>query len=113
MEAEVEVLEPQDNTMKEIAVQAEVTRIQVPVQTIIFNNEEKVIYEKAFALVCPKCRTILQQFQPGIPEIDIYKAINTDKEELLNHAMYCSKCGQKIKIMRPMPVVVDTPVVAE
>ena len=111
MEAEVEILEPKDDL--EISVQAEVAKVKVPVQTIIVNNEQQILYSTAYALICPKCRNILQQFQPGVPEIDVYKALNTDKEDLLNHSMYCVKCGQKIKVMRPMPVVVDTPVVTE
>ena len=103
-ETDIEVLEPQDNWKKEIPVTAEVRTIQVPVQQIIVNNEVKQILGESVVLICPKCKTIIQQFQPGIPEVEVVKALNTDKEQVLNATMYCKGCGQKLRLMRPMPV---------
>lgn len=106
-EVEIEVLEPQDNWEKEYPVLAELITTQVPVQRIIINGEEQVVTSEACALICPKCRLIIQQFQPGIPEVEILKALCTDNEEALNRTLYCQKCGQKLKVMRPMPVEGD------
>ena len=57
-----------------------------------------------FVLVCPSCGEIVKQFQPGDRYIDILKSCNTDDEKLLNSFVYCRYCGQKISLMRPMPV---------
>lgn len=103
-EVEIEILEPVNDWEKNIAVQAETRIIRVPVQQIIINNEVKTVYGGAVALVCPKCNAIIQQFQTGITEIEVVKALNTDKEEDLNKTMYCHKCGQRLRILRPMPV---------
>lgn len=102
-EVEVEILEPQEHWEKEIAVVAETRIAKVPVQTIIVNNEQQVMYGEAVCLVCPKCNTVIQQFQPGIPEVEIIKALNTSDEKLLNKHLYCKACGQKIQMMRPLP----------
>ena len=104
-EVEVEVLEPKENWQKELAVVAEIRKAKVPVQTIIVNNEQQVVYADAFCLVCPRCNTIIQQFQPGIPEVEIVKALNTSDEKMLNKHLYCKACGQKIQIMRPEPFI--------
>ena len=103
-EVEVEVLEPQENWEKEIPVLAEVVTTKVPIQRMIINNQEQVIMGEVSALICPKCRLIIQQFQPGLPAVEVHKALCTDKEEALNHTIYCQKCGQKLKVFRPMPV---------
>ena len=104
MDTEVELLEPQEHWDKEIPIQAELVTTQVPIQQIIINNEVQNIMGDAHVLICPKCRLIIQQFQPGVPEVEIHKSLCTDKEEALNHTMYCKKCGQKLKVFRPAPV---------
>lgn len=106
-ECEVEILEPQNNWEKEIPALAEIVTTQIPVQRIIVNNQEQVIMGEATALICPKCRTIIQQFQPGIPAIEIHQSLCTEDEQALNHTIYCQKCGQKLKILRPMPIEVE------
>ena len=106
-EVEIEILEPVDGWEKNIAVQAETRIVRVPVQQIIINNEIKTVYGGAVALICPKCKTIIQQFQAGITELEVIKALNTDKEEDLKKAIYCNKCGQRLRILRPMPVEVS------
>lgn len=103
-EVEIEILEPVNDWEKNIAVQVETRIVRVPVQQIMVNNEVKTLYGGAVALICPKCNAIIQQFQTGVTELDVIKALNTDKEEDLNKTMYCNKCGQRIRIMRPMPV---------
>lgn len=107
MEINAEILESVDNWEKELAATAEVRRAQIPVQTVIINGEEQVIYDDTFALVCPRCNTILQSFQPGLPLVEILKALNAKDEESLNKTLYCKKCGQKIRILRPAPVEAD------
>ena len=101
---DIEILDPVENWEKELPVQVELGRTRVPVQTIIINNEQKVMYADAFCLVCPKCNTVIKQFEPGVPAIEIIKAINSADSELLNKTLYCSKCGQKLKVFRPIPV---------
>ena len=77
---------------------------KIPVQSIVVNGQEQVIEEEAIVLVCPTCGEIIKQFQPGVEYIDILKSCNTDDEKLLNSYVYCRHCGQKISLMRPMPV---------
>jgi hypothetical protein len=103
-EVEVEVIEPKSNWEKELPMQAEVVTTQVPIQRIIVNGQEKVAMGDACVLMCPRCRLVIQQFQPGIPEVEVYKALCTDKDEELNKTIYCQKCGQKLRVLRPMPV---------
>lgn len=103
-ETEVEVLEPQENWEKEVPVLAEIQTVQVPVQQIIINNEMQNIMGEACVLICPKCRLIIQQFQLGIPEVEVHKDLCTDDEAALNHTLYCQKCGQKLKLFRPLSV---------
>ena len=101
---DVEVLEPVANWEKEIGVVAEVAQVQVPVQRIIINDEERVVMGDAFVIKCPVCGTAIQQFPIGLTEADVVLALNTDKGNYLNGFIYCAHCGQKIRIFRPMPV---------
>lgn len=101
---EVEVLEPVTNWEKEVGVQVEVDKIQVPVQRIIINDEERVIMGDVYVIKCPKCGNIVQQFPVGLEEADVVLSLNTDKENYLNGYLYCTHCGQKLRIFRPMPV---------
>ena len=107
MNEDVEIIEPQDNWEKEFPVLTKLAHVKVPVQQMIINGQEEIVYDTAAALVCPKCRAVIQQFQLGVSDIDILKAINSDDPEILSKTIYCSKCGQKLKIFRPMPVEVD------
>ena len=104
MEVEVDILEPQEAWEKELATQAAIRAIRVPVQTMVINGEEKVVMGKSLALVCPKCGTVIQQFQAGISEIEVYKSLTTEDESLLNQTIYCAGCGQKLKLMRELPI---------
>lgn len=104
---DVEILEPKETWEKDIAVTAAVVSTKVPVQRIVINNQEKVVMGNACAIICPKCRTVIQQFQPGVSEVDIYKSLYTDDEQELSKTIYCKECGQKISILRPMPVVAN------
>jgi len=101
---EVEVLEPIDNWEKEIPVLAEVIENEIVVQQIIINNEIQNITGKAHALVCPECKRIIQQFPSGVSEAEIAHALCTDKEEQVNGFIYCSGCGRRVRLFRPMPI---------
>ena len=103
-QTEVEVLEPKENWEKEIPELAELVSVSVPVQTIIINGERQEILGEAYVLICPKCRAILYQFQPGISAAEILKSLNTDDENELGKYMYCKACGQKLSLMRKPPV---------
>lgn len=103
-EVEVEILEHQDSSDKEFPILAELAVIRVPIQHVIVNGQEHIEYREAFALICPKCKKVIQQFNPGASEVDIVKSLCTNKEEELNYHVYCAKCGQKLSFMRPMPI---------
>ena len=92
---------------KEIAALAELAMSRVPVQTVIVNGQEQVIEDMAYALVCPKCKAKIQAYQPGVPELAILKELQTSDESLLNSTVYCSKCGQKLKLFRETPIEVE------
>lgn len=104
---EIELLDPVENWEKNIPLLADVVSTEVPVQRIIINNEEQVIMGEACALICPECRVILQQFQPGVSEVDILKSLCTDDEKQLNHTIRCKKCGHLLKVFRPIPLEAD------
>ena len=103
-EAEFDVLEPRETDWKDIPVQAAIRTVRVPVQQIVINNELRTEYGAAVALVCPKCNGVLQQFRPGVPEVEVAKALCTDDQEALGKSLYCRSCGQLLRIMRPAPV---------
>ena len=103
-ELEQEVLEPITDWEKEIPVLADIVENEVVIQQIIINNEVQKVTGKAFALVCPKCGAIIQQFPAGALEADVHLGLCTDDEKILNTALHCRTCGQKIKIFRPSPI---------
>ena len=85
--------------MEEILNLAQNVRLvpkQVPVQTIIVNNEERHVMGEAFAMCCPKCGRILQTFQPGVDIRSATLAIKESKDKLTNAFAYCVGCGQKL-----------------
>lgn len=86
------------------SIDIEIVEATVPLQKVIVNGQEQVIEGKVYAIVCPKCKTILQQFQPGISKSDIIKSLETEDENLLNRNIFCMGCGQSLKLMRPMPI---------
>ena len=104
---EIEILEPKEDWEKDMAVYTPIVSAQVPVQKIIINGQEQVILGEACALICPKCRTILQQFQPGVTEVEILKSIDTEDEKLLHNTLHCRNCGQKLKVFRELPIEVQ------
>lgn len=94
--------------MKDVAKLVNIRVSKVPVQSMVVNGQEQVVMGDAFSLVCPECGQVVQQFQVGATRLDILKALNTDDESKLNGFIYCAKCGQKLRIMRPMPIEIES-----
>ena len=103
-EVEVEVLEPVDNWEKSLFKQASLRKTQVPINRMVVNGQEQVMYGEAFALVCPVCNSVVWQFQPGVDALAISKYLVTDNEEEYNKPVFCKTCGQKLRIMKPTPI---------
>ena len=93
-----------ENWEKQLPKQVEVRTAEVPIQRMIINNQEQVVNGQVCVLVCPVCGDIIQQFQPGVTEAEITLALCTDNEEALKKTFWCSKCGQKLSLMRPLPI---------
>lgn len=93
-----------NNWEKEIPQLVEVKTKQVPVQRMVINGQEQVINGEVCVLCCPRCGDVIQSFQPGVTEVEILKALCTDDEEALKKTLWCSKCGQKLALMRPLPL---------
>lgn len=98
-EVEVEIVEG-----IEIPELVEVRSMEVPVQQIIVNNEVQEIKGECLVLCCPKCGTVLQQFSVGATEAEVALSLCTDDEKVLGTILHCRKCGQPLRIFRPMPV---------
>lgn len=96
---EVEVLDK-----KEVTELAMVTTIKAPVSQMIVNNEVKVIEGDVTVLYCPHCRSVIQQFQPGITELEVISSLWSDDETKLNGVYYCKHCGKPLRLYRPSPV---------
>lgn len=70
--------------------------VEVPVQTIIVNNEVKQVTQPAYSICCPECGRVIYSFNPGINYIEAYGAIVDAKEELQKNFPYCNQCGSKL-----------------
>lgn len=101
---EVEILECETFNEKMFPKNIAIGYIKVVVAQEIINNEVHEITMPAPCLICPTCNTVLQQFNPGTPEVEIIKALNTDDENLVKQHIYCNHCGQCITLMRPAPI---------
>lgn len=105
MDENVEVLEPVDNWEKTIAKSTVIKKIKVPVQSMIVNGQQQAIYGDSYCLACPVCNSIVWQFQVGTDAVDIVKSLCTDNEEDYNKMVFCKNCGQKLRVMRPTPII--------
>ena len=81
----------------EIAEFAEMRQVDVVVQRVIVNNEERNVTGKAWAICCPHCGRAIYQFPPNVSAADAYKARAEGADDLLNIARYCPACGTKLK----------------
>lgn len=98
---EIEVLEPSGSWEDGLAAPAELAVVKVPVQRVIINGSEQVVMGEACALVCPKCRSVLTRFSPGVSAVDVLKAL--DSGELGDRLVHCGGCGKPLRISREAP----------
>ena len=75
---------------------AEVKEIDVVVQQVIVNNQIQDILGKSWVIACPDCGRVIYRFPQGLSEVEVYKAKNQGREELLKIATYCPTCGTKL-----------------
>lgn len=104
-ECDVEIIEGTLDWERTISQPVQVVEMEVPVQQIIVNGQTQVVTGKACALVCPKCGTILQRFNPGVSVTEVVLSLNAKNDSMLEkNTVYCKSCGQKLSILRPSPV---------
>ncbi len=94
---------------KPIPEQAEVGVTRIPVQELVINGVRRTQYAEAPALVCPKCGFAVKRFQPGTSALSILKSLSSENADDLSSIIYCSHCGQPLRIMRPAPIDADEP----
>lgn len=75
---------------------AKVKEMDVVVQQVIVNNQIQDILGKSWVIACPDCGRVIYRFPQGISEVEVYKAKNQGREELLKIATYCPTCGTKL-----------------
>lgn len=73
-----------------------IVETEVVTQQVFVNNEIKNVTAKAFAMVCPSCGRVIQNFQPGVPKYVCIQSILPHKDDLTKHFRYCPECGQKL-----------------
>ncbi len=69
---------------------------EIVTQQVIINGVPQEITQPTICVVCPTCGKVFFNFQPGIPELDCYRAIAQDRDKLNDGMPYCSNCGQKL-----------------
>lgn len=69
---------------------------QVIINNVVVNGVPQHQNAKVVVVSCPKCGTIIQQFNLGISLIDVLKSISTYEEK----SVFCPKCGQKLRLER-------------
>ena len=75
---------------------AKVKEMDVVVQQVIVNNQIQDILGKSWVIACPDFGRVIYRFPQGISEVEVYKAKNQGREELLKIATYCPTCGTKL-----------------
>jgi len=75
---------------------AKIKEVDVVTQQVVINGIPQNITQKGYVVACPDCGRVIYQFPIGISEVEVYKAKNQGREELLKIATYCPTCGTKL-----------------